>query len=364
MNKKIINIDESTYRLVVISDVHGHKEALQSLLKKTGIKDEDYLIILGDFLNRGIDSVEMLAYIKTLQNRDKTIILKGNHESFMQRHIAENNYSQAFYEFLKADYYETLIGTLIKKKGRTANQLEGYEEMLRLVADASADVTSFLSSLPIILNFDEFRFVHGGYDPSFSIDGDETQYLKYDHYNTMAKPNDKVTIVGHWPASELRGDKLTNLPYHNTEKNIIFIDGGLGVKHTGELNAFIIEKKDNVLEYDLIQHNTFEKRTIVKAHAFEEESLVYLYYPDQAFEVIQHGQPLSKCRHIKSGKLFSIITDLLKKGENGWETRTNYINNFLNLEVGTPVELCRFFGDYALVKHQDVFGWVLKYQLD
>lgn len=364
MNNKIIDIDVHEYRLIVISDVHGHKDALEALLKKVAIKDDDYLVILGDFLNRGIDSVEMFAFIKELSNRDKTIILKGNHESFMQRHINENSYSEAFFEFLQADYYETLIGSLIKKKGIAANQIEGHKQMLDLVSDVSAEVTSFLSSLPIILNFDSFRFVHGGYDPSFSIEGDETQYLKFDNYNTLAKPNDKVTIVGHWPASELRADRLTNLPYHNTEKNIIFIDGGLGVKHTGELNAFIIEKKNDRIEYDLIQHNTFEKRTVTKSQTFEQEDLVYLYYPDQDFEVIQHAQPLSKCRHLKSGKSFSMITDLLREGKAGPETRTNYINNFLNLGVGTPVELCRCFGEYALVKHQDAFGWILKCQLD
>jgi len=364
MSKKIVKVEEKdNYRIIVISDTHGHKDVFNRLLVKVGLVEKDHLIILGDFVNRGIDSYETYQFMRKLSERRNTIILKGNHESFMQRHMVENEYSEKFFEFLKQEYYETLIGTIINKSGGAIESLTSSSEMLSYLEKESGEVQRFLSSLPIMAYFDDMVFVHGGYDEEFIIEEDETKYLKYDNYNELAKPNEKATIVGHWPVSELRDDRLTNLPYFNDEKNIISIDGGLGVKHTGELNAFIIEKCNGQVHYRCVQENDFKKKVVKIEHRFESESLIYLNYPNNEFVVLSKGDEWSKCRHISSGREFRVFTDLLVESENGYRTKTNYINNFLNLEMDDEVELCREFGEYALVKYKDEFGWLMKYQL-
>ena len=50
----------------MISDIHAHQEIFESLIKKVNLQDDDYLIIIGDFINRGIDSYEILHYMKEL----------------------------------------------------------------------------------------------------------------------------------------------------------------------------------------------------------------------------------------------------------------------------------------------------------
>lgn len=364
MNRKVIKIDKKdNYRIIAISDVHAHKDTLERLLSKIDLSDEDYLIIIGDFLNRGIDSFETYKFIRDMSKRDKTIILKGNHESFMQRYMTDKKNADEFLGFLKQEYYETLIGTLIERSNNKIQALTEGVQIHDCICDEAEEIVEYLSSLPILVHFDQFTFVHGGYDPDFDVEKDYVKFLKFDNYNELAKSNDRTVVVGHWPASELRTDKLTNLPFINEEKNIIFIDGGLGVKHTGELNAFIIEKRNGEVDYKLIQENDFERMSISKAYEFRNERPIYLNYPNHEFEVFELGEQMSKCKHHKSGMEFSIFSSLLTMRNGHYELKTNYVNKFFNLNVGEDVEVCHRFEDCVLVKHNDEFGWILKEQL-
>lgn len=99
-----------------------------------------------------------------------------------------------------------------------------------------------------------------------------------------------MTIVGHFPSCNLRIDYISNLPYFNFEKNIITIDGGYGVRSTGELNAFIIEKKKGIRRYDCIQYSDFPKSQVTESYIFKEEDPVHLVWPNREIELIERGQ--------------------------------------------------------------------------
>jgi serine/threonine protein phosphatase 1 len=65
----------------VISDIHGCLLTFQELLSKIGFSKSDELILLGDYINRGKRSKEVLDTIIELQNHDYQITaLRGNHE--------------------------------------------------------------------------------------------------------------------------------------------------------------------------------------------------------------------------------------------------------------------------------------------
>ena len=69
-------------RTIVIGDVHGCYHTLISLLEKVGYdKDTDKLILLGDYIDRGKYSCEVVEYLIKLQREAKECIcLMGNHE--------------------------------------------------------------------------------------------------------------------------------------------------------------------------------------------------------------------------------------------------------------------------------------------
>ncbi|QOR34894.1 metallophosphoesterase [Clostridium sp. 'deep sea'] len=366
MKQQLLNIKKDTdYRIIAISDIHGHNELMEKMLEKIQLQEDDYLIIIGDFINRGGDSVKSYKLIKKIANRQNTFILKGNHEFMIHRYLQDKDIFYKLHDFLKSQQYETIVDTMLKEHKRDVFSFNNSDELYDFMNEHYSEMIEFLSSLPVMLIFNDFIFVHGGYSKEFTLPQDEHKFLKYDFYNEKSKKNEKKIIVGHWPACNMRTKKISNKPYFNDEKNIIFIDGGLGTKATGELNALIIEKRDNVIVYDNVQVNNFTKKKIIQEHQFIKEDTIYVDYPHLEIELIEHRESMSLCKHLHSNKLFSIFNSFLTKDNDTYKLNTyNFINNFLNLKIGDYVELCEVYDDCALVKHNGEFGWVLSSQID
>jgi len=355
--KKISLNCKDNYRIIAISDVHGHVDHLKGLLNKLKLNQEDILIIVGDFINRGINSLVTLEYIKKLSNRDNTYILKGNHEYFIHSLIENPERIGDLHDFLKEDYYETLVHSVLIESDLTVHDLSSTE-LLDHFKDQSS--ITYLKELPIMLMADGHIFVHGGYNKTFTSEG---QFLKYDNYDELSGINEDKIIVGHWPACNLRYHDINNRPYFNEEKNIIFIDGGLGVKTTGELNALIIDKKDGLIDYDFIQYNDFKPATVIKSHTFNEEALIYVNYPHYQFKLLSQGDRMSICEHEHTGMKFTVFNSLLIEDNAEYNLKTNFINRFFNLSVGTEVLIVEEHEDCVLVKHNNLFGWLLREQI-
>lgn len=352
---KLSNKDD--YRVIAISDVHGHKAHLKGLIEKIELQEKDILIILGDFINRGRNSFETYEYVKALSQRKHTYVLKGNHEYFIHHGLRNKKRIGELHAFLKQEYYETIVHSVLDQSDQSIHSLSSEALMAYFDEHHALD---FFAGLPIYLEIDDHIFVHGGYDESFTEEG---KFLKYDHYNELSEVNKKKIIVGHWPTCNLRYHELSNTPFFNDEKNIVFIDGGLGVKRTGELNAFIVEKKSDGIKYDYVQYNDFKKAVIIKKHVFNHEPLIYVNYPHYQFELIKRGEKMSLCKHNHSGIEFHVFNGLLNDTEDGVELKTNYINRFLDLNVGDDVLVCESYAMCTLVKYKDVFGWVLTEQI-
>ena len=64
----------------VLSDIHGNKEAFDTILSMIDLKPDDQLYILGDVIDRGEYGIELLQQIRTMPN---CTLLMGNHEYMM-----------------------------------------------------------------------------------------------------------------------------------------------------------------------------------------------------------------------------------------------------------------------------------------
>lgn len=68
----------STY---AIGDLHGELTLLKQLLEMLPYKEEDTLVFLGDYVDRGEDSAGTVRALRDLQRvHARTIFLRGNHE--------------------------------------------------------------------------------------------------------------------------------------------------------------------------------------------------------------------------------------------------------------------------------------------
>ncbi|MBP1650563.1 MAG: metallophosphoesterase [Bacteroidetes bacterium] len=87
-------------RTIVVGDIHGCYHELLTLLEKTGLRDEDLLISVGDLVDRGNTSKEVWQYF---MDRPNTITLMGNHE---RKHLQGiHNYAQEIVKIQMGEQY-------------------------------------------------------------------------------------------------------------------------------------------------------------------------------------------------------------------------------------------------------------------
>ena len=82
---------EKEPRILIVSDIHGNLNLFKKLLTKARYDaKEDYLFILGDFVEKGPNSLDTLHYVMELSKEKNCHVLKGNCEIIFQN-IYERN---------------------------------------------------------------------------------------------------------------------------------------------------------------------------------------------------------------------------------------------------------------------------------
>ena len=167
---------------------------MKLLLKQVNYKSpDDFLIILGDLIDRGPNSVGMIKMARRLE-KDGAKILKGNHEimflMYLAGHLDEEHYFRNGGNQTIQSYVET------------------YQDG---VDDALTDDITWLSGLPAMFELKNYVFTHAGFDPTKPLySQDVDNFLWGDKKKRFLKgPTgiDKFTIIGHYQASALRSDK-------------------------------------------------------------------------------------------------------------------------------------------------------------
>ena len=67
----------------VFSDIHGFYSILKEELDKKGfdVNDENHMLIsIGDNFDRGKENYHMFKFLKEMKQKNKIILIKGNHE--------------------------------------------------------------------------------------------------------------------------------------------------------------------------------------------------------------------------------------------------------------------------------------------
>jgi len=77
-------------RTLVMSDIHGELEMFERLLSDVKYDpDQDQLILLGDYVDRGPNSRKVLDKVIELK-AEGALVLKGNHEDLMIKALTTN----------------------------------------------------------------------------------------------------------------------------------------------------------------------------------------------------------------------------------------------------------------------------------
>lgn len=173
-------------RTLVIGDIHGCHYAFLSLLEKIQPDPHtDTLILLGDYIDRGPKSRQVVDEILTLQAQGHKIIpLMGNHE-------------QAFLNYMRGkdrEFYLTIGGTAT---------LESYGIFHDLLEDPSSWIPwnhlEFFNNLLLYWEDAENIYVHAGLKPNVHLALQPKEWLLWSRYEFINSGHDfgKRVIFGH-----------------------------------------------------------------------------------------------------------------------------------------------------------------------
>ena len=99
------NVQPVSAPVIVCGDIHGQFYDLMNLFEKGGDLPEHKYLFLGDYVDRGYNSVETLEYLLCLKLKyqGRITLLRGNHES---RQIC---FSYGFYEEITRKYGKNIL---------------------------------------------------------------------------------------------------------------------------------------------------------------------------------------------------------------------------------------------------------------
>jgi serine/threonine protein phosphatase 1 len=193
-------------KIFAIGDIHGCNDKLDTLIEKLQIDPtEDTLLFIGDYVDRGPDSKEVINSIleirKTVEN---VVCLKGNHEQMFLNYYCERRDEELF---MHNGGLRTLISYGFMKEGRAENLVVPEDHM------------QFFTTLRLYYETDDYIFVHAGLRPGIPLDQQDVHDLLWIRYDFINSPYDfgKTVVFGHTPISYA-------LPH--VDKNKIGIDTG------------------------------------------------------------------------------------------------------------------------------------------
>lgn len=140
-----------------ISDIHGCFRTFKKALREINLSRDDTLVILGDYIDRGLDSKGVVDYIIELQEEGYNIIpLKGNHEDFLLDASSDKEVYKSWMWNGGAQTLESYGFFFDHNLGTSA-----YEQFSEFIPQKHWD---WYRSLKTVHEMDDFVFVHGGLD--------------------------------------------------------------------------------------------------------------------------------------------------------------------------------------------------------
>lgn len=164
---------------LAIGDIHGCDTALQTMLDTVQPSSDDLIITLGDYVDRGPDSKQVIASLLKLKETHHYIHLMGNHEIQMIRALEAPHHMERF------------LSALCGGKDTLANYGGSFEQIPK-------DHWEFITSAKLYHETDSHIFVHAGLDEHLPMDQQDAEVLYYKrYYEGKAHVSGKPYICGH-----------------------------------------------------------------------------------------------------------------------------------------------------------------------
>ncbi len=136
--------------IYAIGDIHGCSTALKRLINKLPFKENDTLVFLGDYIDRGPDSKAVIDTILSIKEYHKDVItLRGNHEKML------------------LDFWQGKLDFLVWAYNGAEATLRSYG--VDKVEEIDSSHLDFFEQTKYYYETDDFIFVHAGLVPGVPL---------------------------------------------------------------------------------------------------------------------------------------------------------------------------------------------------
>ncbi len=174
-------------KIFAVGDIHGCDLQLQELMKKLEIDyHEDTLVFVGDYIDRGDGSYNVVDYLAKLRKQhDNIVFLKGNHEEML-------------FNYLSGQDEITFL-------------FNGGDKTLKQYTDENGDLAipqdhlDFFNCLQLYYETDDYIFVHAGLRDGVPLEQQKPDDLLWIRKSFINSDYDfgKTVIFGHTPFPEI-----------------------------------------------------------------------------------------------------------------------------------------------------------------
>jgi len=184
-------------KIFVVGDIHGCFDKLCALMDKIPINNtRDQLIFIGDYIDRGPSSFDVVNYLIDFKKRvPGTIFIKGNHEDMLQNYLDGSDR----FTYLLNGGQQTMDEYLNRSDNKEAFPIP-------------PEHLEFFNSLQLYYQTDEYIFVHAGLREKVPLESQDKMDLLWtrDEFIHSDFNFGKRVIFGHTPFKEplLQANKI------------------------------------------------------------------------------------------------------------------------------------------------------------
>lgn len=344
-------------RVLAVSDIHGNLPFLKGLLAKVDFGQSDILVIVGDLLEKGEESLATLRYTMELSRTHTVYTLCGNCDNLLRDFLSsggerDGNFFRYYYQTWRG---RSLLAQMCAEAGLPLEREEDLALARRVLPERFREELAFLRDMPTILVTDRFLFVHGGVPREDRLEElDAWSCMKNDDFRGQGHTFKRWVVVGHWPVTLYHEHVPCAAPIVDREAHIVSIDGGCVLKADGQLNALILPR-DGEEDFGWTAYDGMPVMTALDAQEGGRDC-VNIRWGRNIVEVLECGKELTLCRHLESGRVLPILNDYLYERD-GVIRCEDSTDCRLEVAAGDRLSVVRRLSDRALVKKKGITGW-------
>ena len=197
-------------RVYAVGDIHGRADLFAALIdaveaddarRQTMTPTRTTIILLGDLIDRGPDSIAVLRMAREWQARRHVRILCGNHEEMLLGALESVELMRAF---LRLGGRETVLSCGVTVDDYTAASFEDVQEILK--AGIGEELLDFIRGFENQIRMGDYVFVHAGVKPGVPLEEQQPSDMRWirDSFLKSNADHGAVIIHGHTIFGEVK----------------------------------------------------------------------------------------------------------------------------------------------------------------